>query len=200
MPFRIRTRQQCLTSYRSDILVVNTSTCINYHRRGKGFMETYHEPQLFFMYPLLKGPQKIEQYSTFPNHKHLCLTANLDRNLLRNSSTNSVPLNMLDCTLTSDLKQVSSQMFTIERVSLARIDNHEVNKRAVTNLPPLTAVIIKWRNPHSSEVFCMTIVQSVLTLRKCRKASTTFVLERTVSNSEAYRPGVVIGKWPTWGD
>lgn len=213
MPFRVRYRQQCLTSVQTTpIVVTNMSSCVNFNR-GERFMELYNQQQLFYFYPLIKTPQKLFQYVNYPHHVVQCLTA------FKSQGENIAHLSMDSCTVTSGYKAPSSQMFTIERINITRIDKDENNAGSTANLKPVSAALIKWVEPPGTNTYCMYYLPSAdegntpLIMKNCKEMMKnpsrnsniffqgfSFVLERTKTEGVPYRPGLTVGKWPTWGE
>lgn len=136
MPFRIRFHHNCYTSWslansESHLeLSLSMIPCINEYERK--YVETYYENQLFYFYPLLKGPQRVYQYLTVysKDERKYCLTVNKqshDNNIAKiitglhyyNSSDGdneydpNFIVDMKPCDNASYLQQ---QLFTIELV------------------------------------------------------------------------------------
>lgn len=209
MPFRIRSKKKCLTTSHLSGDHLNTTECINY-RRYKDYMEKFVVPQVFTMFPLISNPQKIRHYSTYDDVT-LCLHADyksLSGNPLEHSS---ISVKTQKCNLEPDNIEVSSMMFTIQRMSVPRIDQHEANQNARGNLKPLSAIQIKWKHPETGTIYCASTndFDGKLELKFCKATSNrknsdvsgrgqTFILERAITWGKPYRPGSTEGKWPTW--
>jgi hypothetical protein len=226
LPFRIRSRQRCVASTRSHLTAsLATAPCINYIRRR--FLETYTEEQLFNFYPLIKLPQKISQYTRFPNEQRLCLTANPPSQIGLRRLTDKEALDMVlsvqltHCSMHDDRVFPSPQMFTIQQLDSPRLSKLSANLASTANWKPLTLISITWQwiNPHTRNTltYCVTAPPgnstTTLSLRRCLdnlgdgnnlgaqvKILQSFVLERTVVSGPPIRQGIKIGKQPSWSD
>jgi hypothetical protein len=136
---------------------------------------------------------------------------------------------MTECSVTDDHEDVSIQKFTFHIISNPRIDRYSVNIESKSNLKPITQVQIQWHWRHPSTKllysYCMsfpstnetTTISNKLQLTPCninklrsdftvRRDSNdssllqSIILERTRVISPPFRPGLVVGKYPTWSD
>lgn len=160
MPFRIRSKKQCLNYY-FDGRPLNMTSCINYYRYR--FMETYYQPQLFYFYPLINQPQKIRMWTT-DGFRELCLSADY----LAHQSDDKITVSMSGCHSQSETLTHSNHMFIIDKLNISRINNHEINIFTSGNLKPLTAISIRWNHPKTQEDYCLFTQESRMILRKCR--------------------------------
>lgn len=232
MPFRLRFRSLCLTTSKSH-QIVNMTTCVNY-RRQNDFMEKYDTDQLYHFYPLIPNPQKLFQYTIYPENR-LCMTVQVPKYFhggtydpVESSMERLVfPVSMRRCHETSDLEEISTQMFTFHIIPNPRIDNSNVNIGRKTFLKPLSQLQIRWnwKFPTSSKVFtyCMSYpshnrTDSTLHFVSCKESHLktdltgkepvdgtlaehtlqSIVLERAQTISPPLRPGITIGQWPAW--
>jgi hypothetical protein len=226
LPFRLRSsRMRCMTFHanppgRNQLKIaaqVNMTSCIN-NKRVDRFMEQYAQEQLYHFYPLLQYPQKIVQQNYYEDRISVkrCLTAVLPSQ--PKATRSGIPIVYDSCQRTSDRKHPSVQMFRIIRLNSSRFDAEFGKPDAdYHQLQPLTNIMIQWQYPPAGELYCLTHMlaneslalpsTSNLMLRACQPSTQrrqswnqVFTLERTRMHGTPYRPGITIGKYPTWRD
>lgn len=141
----------------------------------------------------------------------------------------SFNVRMDSCDLTDDHQIASIQKFTFHVIQNARIDRFPMNIESTANLKPLSQLQIQWHYMHSQDItysYCLSYPSSNSTLYSSNnrlqftpcnlnKLRSDFamrrgindsaplqsiILERTRVINPPYRPGIVLGKFPTWSD
>lgn len=230
LPFRMRSKHRCLTTSRERQPLEGDLTmqlCINYKR--KRFLETYVENQVYHVFPLLKTPQKVIQYTRFPNEQRLCLTVLPNQKITfpmtasdEDLKKNEIPVGFRHCTLTSDRDFKGNQMFTIDMHDSPRLNRAAVNIESKTYNKPLTLISIRWTWQHPSTskqydyclsfpsgnstgsalklITCENRLADINSLNNRQTDISTMILERVVLAGPPLRPGIMIGKQPAWSD
>lgn len=223
MPFRIRIKQNCFTSSRITN-TLNLTTCVNLFRYR--FMQQYVKEQLFYFYPLIQTPQKIYQYTVKPDELKLCLTVKVSDNLPSPSlsvlKSYSFTANMQSCYNSADNDYKSNQMFSIHILDNSKL----ISKNKIVtyydksaNLKPLSIIRITWTwympTTNNQYTYCLftpdsTSLLSSVVFKDCAKSKdrsvsivnasnfNSFMLERTTSSGLPYKPGLKVGKMPSW--
>lgn len=204
MPFRLRYRSACITSYH-HVSTLNMSACINYKHNGN-FMEMYDDRQAFYFYPLLSYPHKIYQYTLHPNEQKRCMTVQVPKymtestELLTGISLTSISdmifnVSMESCDLTDDRGETSIQKFTFHILRNPRLNAFNQGQY-YTYLKPLSQLHIQWHWKHESTgikySFCMSFpsyaandVSQIIQLVPCNlnKLSSDLIIRRGINDT-----------------
>lgn len=196
---------------------MNMIACVNFYRPpGNEIMDMYDTDQLYYFYPLLTYPQRIYQYTIYPDEARKCLTVVIPSSIeesikllaARNDSSLSsymralqLNVSMLSCDLTATNMIYSIQKFSIQIIPTYRLNQLKVNIESKTNLKPLSSIQIKWTFHHPSIVlpqtylYCMNYPYTNHTMNRvivsnCRDSSTA--LSMSSNDGKSFSDSIIL--------